>query len=191
MEAYRFQQFAYLVVPVTLGLQFFIAAKDEKGGGEDTPFGSYVLDFFGFVFIALFPAFFIFTIWAVEGKKFIVSADTLARFDRYGVMFFFLGAWWQIYIISALRARKLLHRERSDWYVWAPYLVLGFFISALVLWVAPWGLMWVSVAWFVLSFGLFKLLRVSPRNVERVFWILALSFFLLENVLFIFLESVM
>lgn len=191
MEAYRMQQFAYLVVPVMLGLEFFIAAKDEKKVEEETPFGSYVLDFFGFVFVALFPAFFIFTIWAVEGKKFIFGAETLARFDRYGVMFFFLGAWWQVCIISALRARRLVRRGRSDWYVWAPYLLLGAFISALILWVAPWGLMWVSVAWFVLSFGALKFLRVSYRNIERVFWVLALCFFLFENALFIFLESVM
>lgn len=191
MEAYRVQQFTYLVVPVMLGLQFFIAAKDEKKCEEETPFGSYVLDFFGFVFIAIFPAFFIFTIWAVEGKKFIFSADTLARFDRYGVMFFFLGAWWQVYIISALRARRLVRKKGQDWYLWAPYLMLGVFISALILWVAPWGLMWLSVAWFIITFGVLKFLGVSHRNIERVFWILALSFFLFENVLFIFLESVM
>jgi hypothetical protein len=190
MESYRYQQLAYLVVPVMLGMEFFITGRFERKSHDDVPVGSYVLDFFGFVFTALIPAIFIFTIWAVDQKKFVFGINTLARFDRYGVMFFFMGAWWQVYMIAALRARRLRSGGISDWYVWIPYVGLGIFISLLVLWVSPWGLMWVSVFWFLMTFGILKVLKVTAKNIERVFWILGLFTFLSENVLFIWLDSI-
>lgn len=191
MESYRYQQLAYLIIPILVGMEFFLTAKTEKQGSEEAPFGSYVLDFFGFVFIALIPAVFIFTIWAVETKRFMVSVETLARFDRYAVMFLFMGSWWQVYILSALRARRLRKSQVSDWYVWVPYIVLGIYGSALVLWAAPWGLMWFSLLWVLMTFGVLKFFKVSAKNIERIFWVMALIMFLMENILFIFLESVM
>lgn len=190
MEAYRYQQLAYLIVPIMLGMEFFMTARFEKKDRDDVPFGSYVLDFFGFVFSALIPAIFIFTIWAIEGKKFIFGEDTLARFDRYAVMFFFLGSWWQVYILAALRARRLRKMSYSHWYIWLPYVGLGIFISFLVLWVSPWNLKWVSVFWFVLTFIVIKLLRVSPQTIEKVFWVFAGVTFFVENLLFLWLETV-
>ncbi len=190
MEAYRYQELVYLIVPVMVGMEFFMTARLEKKDHEETPFGSYVLDFFGFVFAALVPAIFIFTIWAIEGKKFVFGVEALARFDRYAVMFFFMGAWWQVYVLAALRARRLKTLKVSDWYVWLPYTGLGMFISFLVLWVSPWGLKWVSVFWFVATFAGLKLLKVSPKGVERVFWGLAAFTFIGENLLFLWLETV-
>ncbi len=68
MSAIRYPELAYLIIPVLLGLEFFISAKNEKNEKGETPLGSYMLDFFGFLFMALIPAIFLFTIWAVENK---------------------------------------------------------------------------------------------------------------------------
>lgn len=190
MNEYRYQELVYLIVPVLLGLEFFISAKDEKREKEETPLGSYVLDFFGFLFMALIPAIFIFTIWAVETKAFPLQDMTLARLDRYAVLFFFMGSWWQVHMIGALRARRMREKESGKWYLWVPYLVLGIFISFLILWVSPFHLKWASAIWFLLVFGVLSLSRAKAKTIQRVFWVLTAFFFLAENVMFIFLETV-
>ena len=190
MEVYRYQQLAYLVVPVLLGIEFFICARDEKKGKEEIPLGFYLLDFLGFLFMAVVPAIFIFTIWAVETKSFPQQILPLARLDRYGVLFFFMGAWWQIYLFGALRARRMVNEERNMFYYWVPFLALGIFISLLVLWVSPWNLKWVSVAWFFLIFGSLNVLKARVKIIERTMWVLTGLTFIIENALFIWLESV-
>ena len=190
MNAYRYQEIAYLIIPVLLGLEFFICAKDEKKDGQDTPLGCYVLDFFGFLFMALIPAIFIFTIWAVETKAFPLQDMTLARLDRYAVLFFFMGAWWQVHMIGALRARRLKEEDGGKWGVWTVYLALGIFISLLILWVSPFHLKWASAAWFLAVFGALRVSGARAKTIQRTFWILTVFFFLLENVMFIFMETV-
>ena len=190
MSAIRYPELAYLIVPVLLGIEFFMSAKTEKGEKEETPLGSYVLDFFGFLFMALIPAIFIFTIWAVETKAFPLQDLALARLDRYAVIFFFLGSWWQVHMITALRSRRLKEDDTAKWYVWAPYLILGVYISLLVLWVSPFYLKWVSVAWFLMVFGILRISKARPKTIQRVFWVLTVFFFLVENVMFIFMETV-
>ncbi len=189
MEAYRYQEIAYLIVPVTLGLEFFMTAKNEKKDKNETPLGSYVLDLWGFVFFALIPAMFVFTIWAIESKAFPLRESTLARLDRYGVMFMFMGAWWQIYIIGALRARRLLSLE-SRVSLWGPFIGLGTFISLLVLWVSPWNLKWVSVGWFLVISAALHFFKAGPKTIERVLWILAGITFIVENIIFVWLETI-
>lgn len=190
MEAYRYQELAYLIVPIMLGIEFFLTARSERSGAGEVPVGAYVLDFFGFVFCALIPAVFIFTILAIEGGYFSFGKDTPARFDRYVVMFFFMGAWWQVYMLTALRVRRMCRLHQSEWYVWIPYIVLGVFISLLVLWVSPWNLKWISVAWFIFIFLALKVFRISAKNVERVFWLLAAVTFFMENLMFLWLETI-
>ncbi len=190
MEVYRYQQFAYLVVPVLLGIEFFMCARDEKKGKEEIPLGFFVLDFFGFLFMAVIPALFIFTIWAVESKSFPQQIMPLARLDRYGVLFFFMGAWWQVYLFGALRARRMANEEKNMFYYWVPFLALGIFISMLVLWVSPWNLKWISVAWFFLIFGSLNVLKARFKIIERTMWVLTGFTFIIENALFIWLESV-
>ena len=190
MEVYRYQQFAYLVVPVLLGIEFFMCARDEKKGKEEIPLGFFVLDFFGFLFTAVIPALFIFTIWAVESKSFPQQIMPLARLDRYGVLFFFMGAWWQVYLFGALRARRMANEEKNMFYYWVPFLALGIFISMLVLWVSPWNLKWISVAWFFLIFGSLNVLKARFKIIERTMWVLTGFTFIIENALFIWLESV-
>ncbi|MEJ2183531.1 MAG: hypothetical protein P8Y66_08405 [Nitrospirota bacterium] len=191
IEAYRYQEFLYLVVPVVLGLEFFATGRDERAYKAEAPLGSYFLDFFGFIFISLIPALFIFTIWAVETHPFNIMEDTLARFDRYGVMFMFLGAWWQVYIIGALRVHRM--RKKQDFRqtrMWGPFLGLGFYISFLVLWVSPWNMKWASVLWFALLAAIMGGLRVRPQKIEKTLWILAAITFFLENIIFAWLEAV-
>jgi hypothetical protein len=190
MEAYRYQELLYLIVPVMLGMEFFMCAREERRSKAEAPLGSYLLEFSGFLFMALIPAVFLFTIWASETKRFPFQEITLARLDRYGVMFFFMGAWWQVYLFGALRARRMEKKATDKWYLWIPFLGLGIFISILVLWVSPWNLKWVSVIWFLAIFGIFNLIKAKPRTIEKTMWILAAVTFLVENILFLWLESV-
>lgn len=190
MEAYRYQELAYLIVPIMLGMEFFMCAKDEKRLGSDSTLGAYLLEFSGFIFMALIPSIFFFTIWALETKRFPLQELILARLDRYGVMFFFMGAWWQVYLFGALRARRMERKEAGKWYLWIPFLGLGLFISILVLWVSPWNLKWVSAIWFLLIFAILNILKARPKTIEKTMWALAGITFLTENILFLWLESV-
>ncbi|RJQ18064.1 MAG: hypothetical protein C4560_07730 [Nitrospiraceae bacterium] len=188
MEFYRYKEIAYLVVPVSLGIEFFLSAKEEKKDKETAPVGSYLLDFLGYVFSALIPAIFFFTIWAIEYKAFPRQEVLLAKMDRYGVMFFFLGSWWQILVLTALKSRRIRLNNASKWKAWTPYLLLGAYISLLILWVAPWNLKWVSVFMFLALFGV--LWRVTLKTAEKVLWALSVMVIFMENILFIFLETI-
>jgi hypothetical protein len=149
------------------------------------------LDACGYGFIAFIPAIFLFTILSLEYQRFPLLTQVLHRFDRYGVMFMFLGSWWQVFLITALRARRAADSGSSMLLsVWVPYLLLGVFISALILWVAPFNLMWVSIFWFLASFGLMAAVKVSPGKVCRVFMVLAVFVFVGENILFIILDAI-
>lgn len=189
VEAYRYQQLAYLVVPVLLGIEFFVTARAERDEGGVTSLGYYLMDMCGFLFTAIVPALFIFTIWAISTRAFLWE-HTLARLDRYGVLFLFLGAWWQVYMICALRARRLGEKGGSRLSVLGPLLALGLFISLDVLWVSPFGLKWISIAWFAAMAASMATLRTAPKTMERVFWGLAGITFLSMNVVFVWLEAV-
>jgi hypothetical protein len=188
MEHYRYQQIAYLIVPVLLGTEFFLSAREEKKDKENVPIGAYLLDFLGYMFSALIPGIFFFTIWAIEYKAFPRQDIMLAKLDRYGVMFFFLGAWWQILVLTALRLRRIRLNNALKWKAWIPYLLLGPYISLLVLWVSPWNLKWVSVFLFLVIFAC--LYKASLRTAEKLFWLLSAIIIFLENILFIFLETI-
>jgi hypothetical protein len=152
--------------------------------------GFYLIEFFGFTFMALVPAIFIFTIWAIESNAFPMQTIPLARLDRYGVMFLFMGAWWQVFMFAALRARRMGRYEARWLYLWAPFLALGTFISLLILWVSPWNLKWVSVIWFFMLAGLLSAIRAGAKTVERTMWVLSALIFIAENIGFLWLESV-
>jgi hypothetical protein len=191
MEGYRYQQFMYLIIPLIAGIEFFRCARlvRKKTGKESAR--TVTMDACGYAFIGFIPAIFLFTIFSLEYHRFPLLVQVLHRFDRYGVMFFFLGSWWQVFLITALRARRTADAGGSMLLsVWVPYLMLGAFISALILWVAPFNLMWVSVFWFVASFGLLAATRVPAGKVCRVFMVLAGFVFIGENILFIILDAI-
>lgn len=58
----------------------------------------------------------------------------------------------------------------------------------LILWVSPWGLRWVSTVWFILLFGISNFFKT--KIIERTMWILAGITFLVENILFIWFETI-
>jgi hypothetical protein len=191
MEGYRYQQFAYLIIPLIAGIEFFRCARSirKKTGKESAR--AVTMDACGYAFIGFIPAVFLFTIFSLEFHKYPLLDQVLHRFDRYGVMFFFLGSWWQVFLITALRARRTADTGGSLLLsVWVPYLVLGVFISALILWMAPFNLMWVSVFWFAASFGLLATIRVSADKVCKVFMVLAIVVLVGENILFIILDAI-
>jgi hypothetical protein len=191
MEAYRYQQFAYLIVPLTAGVEFFLTARSERKKSGKESARAVVMETFGYVFAAVIPAMFLFTIFSLEYNRFPLMVHLLHQIDRYGVMFFFLGAWWQVFLITALRARRNADRQSGYFLqVWGPYLLFGAFISALILWVAPWNLMWVSFFWFVASCGICGLVGVSPSKVSKIFMVLTVLVLFCENILFIMLDAI-
>jgi hypothetical protein len=191
MEGYRYQQLAYLAIPLIAGIEFFRTARFVRRTSGKESAGAVTLDACGYGFIAFIPAIFLFTIFSLEQHRFPLLTQVLHRFDRYGVMFLFLGSWWQVFLITALRARRTAAAGGSMLRsVWLPYLLLGLFISALILWVAPFNLMWVSVFWFVASGGLLAAIRVSPEKVCRLFMVLAVIVFVGENIFFIILDAI-
>ncbi len=191
MEGYRYQQFAYLIIPFIAGAELFRCARAERKVMGKESARAVSMDAFGYVFAALIPAIFLFTIFSLEYHRFPLIEQALHRLDRYGVMFFFLGAWWQVFLITALRARRASnHGWPLLFSVWLPYLALGAYISALELWVAPFHLMWVSVFWFVATFGLFAGIRLSAVTVSKIFLVLAGFVLAGENILFIILDAI-
>jgi hypothetical protein len=191
MEGYRYQQFAYLIVPLTAGVEFFLTARSERKRTAKETAGSVAMEALGYVFTVVIPALFLFTIYNLESHRMPGMAHVLHRLDRYGVMFFFLGSWWQVFLITALKARRAAGGNGKVFFsVWLPYLGFGAFISSLILWVAPWNLMWVSVFWFVGTFSLFAALGVSPAKLSKIFLVLAILVLIGENILFIVLDAI-
>lgn len=191
MEEYRYRQMVYLIVPLVAGIEFFRNARFVRNQAGRESAKALSLDACGLGFIAIIPAIVLFTIFSLEYKRFLVPEQLLHRFDRYAVMFLFLGSWWQVFMITALRARRTADEGGSMLRaVWLPYLLLGCFISALILWVAPFNLMWVSVFWFVASFAILAWLKVAPDNVCHVFMVLAVAVFMGDNILFIVLDAI-
>ncbi len=190
MEGYRYQQFAYLIVPVATGTEFFLTARFERGKSGRESAKAVVMDALGYFFVGFIPALFLFTILSLEHQHLPLLVQVLHRIDRYGVMFFFLGSWWQVFLITSLRARRAPDHAGKFLSVWLPYLLFGAFISALILWVAPWNLMWVSVLWFVGTSGLFAALGVSSSKLSKIFLIMAMLVLVCENILFMILDAI-
>ena len=138
MESYRYLQFLYLIIPLTVGIEFFLTAQQERRTLSKESAVAIIMDAGGYVFTALIPALFLFTIFSLSLHRLPLPEQFLHRMDRYGVMFFFLGAWWQIFLITGLRARRAASAGKPIFTcVWCPYLALGLFVSALILWTAP------------------------------------------------------
>ncbi len=192
MEAYRYQQFGYLIIPVITGIEFFRCARSDRKKTGNESVWSVVMDLCGYIFLGLIPALFLFTILSLEYRSFPLIMELLHRLDRYGVMFFFLGSWWQVFLITALRARRMADAgvKATLLPVWAPYLVLGMYISGLILWVAPFNLMWVSVFWFLATFALFAGLGLSAGRIFKIFLVFALVVLAGENIFFIILDAI-
>lgn len=191
MEGYRYQQFAYLIVPFTAGIELFLTARTERKKNGKESAKTVVMDALGYVFLGIIPALFLFTIYNLENHRLLPMAQVLHRLDRYGVMFFFLGSWWQVFLITSLRAMRAASRDtRIFLSVWVPYLAFGAFISALILWVAPWNLMWVSVFWFVSTFCLFAAIGVSPAKLSKIFLVMTILVFAAENFFFIIFDAI-
>jgi len=191
MESYRYLQFLYLIIPLTVGIEFFLTAQHERKTRNKESATAILMDAGGYFFTALIPVLFLFTILTLSQHRLQLPDQFLHRVDRYGVMFFFLGAWWQIFLITGLRARRVAAPGKPLFScVWCPYLALGIFVSALILWSAPFGLMWLSLFWFAASCGIFNLFDLSAPKVSRVFFILAGLMFIGENFFFVIIDAI-
>ncbi len=191
MEGYRYQQLAYLIIPLIAGIEFFRSAESMRANAGKESASAVGMEACGYTFLLLIPAIFLFTIFSLEYQRFPLLVNVLHRLDRYAVMFLFLGSWWQIFLITGLRARRTSNAGGGLLLsVWMPYLVLGAYVSALILWVAPFYLMWVSLFWFIASFGLFAAVRMSANKVSKLFLVLAALVFFGENIFFIILDAI-
>jgi hypothetical protein len=191
MESYRYQQLAYLIVPLTTGVELFLTARaDRRTSGKEST-RAVIMDALGYLFLGIIPALFLFTIYNLENHRLPLIAHVLHRLDRYGVMFFFLGSWWQVFLITSLRARRAAcGNGKLLVNVWLPYLAFGAFISALILWVAPWNLMWVSFFWFAGTFILFAAVGVSSARLSKIFLVLTILGLICENIFFIVIDAI-
>ncbi len=191
MEGYRYQQLAYLIIPILLGTDFFKTARVVRSRAAKETAWTVIMEGLGYAFIVLLPALFLFTIISIEYRHLPLFTALLHRFDRYCVMFFFLGSWWQVFLLTALRARRVADGEKHvRATIWVPYLLCGAFISGLILWAAPWNLMWVSVFWFVASCGIFLVLDTPPLKIYKTFLVLAIVGLIVENILFMALDAI-
>lgn len=192
MEFYRPIELAYLVVPILLGVEFLIAAFREKAKADackvGTPLGTYMLGLMGIVFCVMVPLMFVFVIWVIS-KSDGRTTHAISMIDRYGVMFMYLGAWWQVYLIAALKAKRAEFDNRLK-QLYLPLLALGIYISLLVLWVFPFGLKWVSMAWFIALTGALYGLKIKLGTVSKIFWVFSGMTFVFMIFFFIFLDSV-
>ena len=191
MESYRYQQFLYLIIPLFVGIELFLTAQHERRTLSKESAAAIIMDAGGYFFTTLIPMLFLFTILSLSQHRLQLSGEVLHRVDRYGVMFFFLGAWWQIFLITGLRARRAAVAGKPIFScVWCPYLALGLFVSALILWSAPFGLMWLSVFWFAASYGVLNIFDLSTPKVSRVFFIMAGLMFIGENFFFMIMDAI-
>jgi len=191
MESYRYLQFLYLIIPITVGIEFFLSAQQERKTLHKESAVAVIMDAGGYLFTALIPALFLFTIVGLSQRRLALPEQFLHRIDRYGVLFFFLGSWWQIFLITALRARRAASSGKPIFScVWCPYLLLGLYVSALILWTAPFGLMWFSLFWFAASFGILTLFDMPAAKVSAIFLVLAGLTFIGENFFFVILDAI-
>ena len=70
MEGYRYQQLAYLIVPLISGIEFFRNARFMRIRPGKESARAVTLDACGYGFIAFIPAIFLFTIFSLEYKRF-------------------------------------------------------------------------------------------------------------------------
>jgi hypothetical protein len=94
-----------------LGLNFFCA--DERKGKEEIPLGFYVLDFFGFLFMAVIPALFI-SLYGLETKSF---PEQIVRWQGWTDMAFCSFYGGLVAGISFWRIEGEKNGERREEYV--------------------------------------------------------------------------
>lgn len=176
----------YLAVPFYLGIQFSILAKEERRAHKDYKLGSYALDAVGLLFSVGVPALFLVSSLAIF-KMDASRSELMAGVFRYGLMFFFLGAWWQFFGIMALKAyiNKDRHVNRIRYLLF--YLGGSVFISLNLFLGGEWFLKWMSLAIFAVAA---PLVILPCSKMCKAYLIASVAAFILQTAGFIWFSSV-
>ncbi len=178
--------FIYLVVPFYLGLQLSLLARDERAGEKARSLGSYALDIFGLMFAVGVPALFVVSALAIF-KLSGVYPEFMGAVFQYVLMFFFLGAWWQFFVIMALKAYRDRDRGPNRLNYLLFYAAGGIFISLNAFLGGEWFLKWMSLFFLAV---IAPVLLLPCRKMCRAFVGAAAASLVLQTVGFIFVSSI-
>jgi len=139
----------YIAVPFYLGLQFRLAAKTEK---QTYKINICTMDALGILFTVVIPLFVI--ISSIGVYKFGTEYPHLMSIVfRYGLMFLFMGMWWQLFGIMAVKAYR-------DWTSGAEvnkvkyllfYAAASVFVSLTAFIGGEWFLKWMSLVFLAVA----------------------------------------
>lgn len=176
----------WLAVPFYIGLQLSFVAQDERKANKEFSLGSYMLDAVALFFSVGLPAFmliFSFAVFKVADRHEAV----LALLFRYVVMFFFLGIWWQVFLIMSIRA----YRDRGKEIKWLNYLafyaLLSVFTSLNAFLGGEWFLKWGSLIFFALAAPI--TLLPAPK-MSKAFLAVAVLGLLVQTLGFIYVSAI-
>ena len=139
----------YLAVPFYLGLQFKMAAKAEK---QTFKVNVYTMDLLGVLFSYIIPAFVIIASLGVY-KYGTQYPHVMSIVLRYGLMFLFMGMWWQLFGIMAMKAYRDWTGEavvNKGKYILF-YAVASVFVSLTAFIGGEWFLKWMSLTFLAVA----------------------------------------
>jgi len=175
----------WLVVPFYLGLLISFVASDERKAKKDHAVGSYMLDAVALFFSVGVPAFmlvFSFAVHKVSGRH----TEALAIVFRYVVMFFYLGIWWQLFVIMAIKAYRDRNKEIKRLGYFLFYIIASVFLSLNAFIGGEWFLKWGSLFFFAVAS---PILFLSPRNMSKAFLALAVVGLVVQTIGFIYVSA--
>ncbi len=177
--------FIYLIVPFYLGLQLSFLAKDERTVNKDHAAGSYALDALGLLSAVGVPVFFIVSTLAIFklGGRY---PELMGGIFRYGLLFFFFGAWWQFFVIMALKAYRDRDKKVSKLNYLLFFVAGGVFISLNAFLGGEWFLKWMSLIFLAM---VAPVLLLPCRKMCAAFLLVALLSFMLQTAGFIYVSS--
>ncbi len=176
----------WLVVPFYIGLQLSFVAQEERKAKKEHSLGSYMLDAVALCFSVGVPAFmvlFSFAVFKVADRH----TDVLAILFRYVVMFFFLGIWWQVFLIMSIKAYRDRAGEINRLKYFVFYALLSVFTSLNAFLGGEWFLKWGSLIFFAIAAPITLL---PPRKMSMAFLAVAVLGLLLQTVGFIYVSAI-
>jgi hypothetical protein len=173
-----------LAVPFYLGLQFRMAAKVEK---KTYKINICTMDMLGLLFSVVIPVFVI--ISSVGIYKYGTQYPELMNIVfRYGLMFLFMGMWWQLFGIMAVKAYRDWTNEvevKKGRYLLF-YAIASVFVSLTAFIGGEWFLKWMSLIFLAIAA---PIILLPIKWVCVGFLIAAMVAFLVQTLGFIYVSS--
>jgi hypothetical protein len=175
----------WLAVPFYLGLQLSFVAQDERKARQGYSVGSYLIDAVALMFAVLLPAFMLIFSLAVF-KAADRHPEALAIMFRYVVMFFYLGIWWEVFVIMAIKAYRDRGKKINRVNYAAFYALVAIALSINAFWGGEWFLKWLALFLFAL---VSPLLLLPPEKMSKGFLAAAVLGLILQTVGFIYASA--